>query len=192
MRRVFRSSCAVPAPSLTAQSRPHAPGIVLNTHRMDRFEIFEDDGYFECGPGVRAAVVARALERIGCFLPVWPGSLVIASMGGLVCNNTSGHIVDGCFGKPSDFIMGLQVVLPTGEVLETGTKGMRRIAGTDLTKFFVGSDGLTGVGNPYPDASGAEFPPGQRDRGVRRSVGTWPGACRRSIAEGSPCPCSWR
>ena len=131
--------------SLTAQSRPHTPGIILNTHRMDRFEIFEDDGYFECGPGVRAAVVARALERIGCFLPVWPGSLVIASMGGLVCNNTSGHIVDGCFGKPSDFIMGLQVVLPTGEVLETGTKGMRRIAGTDLTKFFVGSDGLTGV-----------------------------------------------
>ena len=131
--------------SLTAQSRPHTQGIVLNTHRLNHFEIFEDDGYFECGPGVRAAVVAQALERIGCYLPVWPGSLVVASMGGLVCNNTSGHIVDGCFGKPSDFIMGLRVVLPTGEVLETGTKGMRRIAGTDLTKFFVGSDGLTGV-----------------------------------------------
>ena len=131
--------------SLTAQSRPHTAGIMLNTHRMRKIEIFEDYGYLECGPGIRAAAVAEKLTPLDCFLPVWPGSLVVASMGGLVCNNTSGHIVDACFGKPADYIMGLEVVLPTGEIIETGTKGMRRIAGTDLTKFFVGSDGIMGV-----------------------------------------------
>ncbi len=131
--------------SLIGHSRPHCPGIVLNTHRMRDLAIDEACGYFECGPGITAAAVGQALEAVDCFLPVWPGSRVIASMGGLVCNNTSGHIVDACLGKPGDYVLGLEVVLPTGEIIQTGSKGLRRIAGTDLTKFFVGSDGLLGV-----------------------------------------------
>ncbi len=131
--------------SLSAQTRPHTTGIIINTHRMQKLEILEEYGYFECGPGIRAAAVAEKLTKIDCYLPIWPGSLIIASMGGLVCNNTSGHIVDACFGKPADYIMGLEVVLPTGEIIETGTKGLRRIAGTDITKFFVGSDGIMGI-----------------------------------------------
>jgi len=131
--------------SLIGHSRPHCRGIVLNTHRMRKLTLFESYGYFECGPGLTAAKLGEALARIDCFLPVWPGSRVIASMGGLVCNNTSGHIVDVCFGKPGDYILGLEVVLPDGQVIQTGSKGLRRIAGTDLTKFFVGGDGLMGV-----------------------------------------------
>lgn len=131
--------------SLIGHSKPHRPGIILNTHRMQDLSIDPDAGYFECGPGITAARVGDALTAIDCFLPVWPGSRVIASMGGLVCNNTSGHIVDACMGKPSDYILALEVVLPDGEILHTGSKGLRRIAGTDLTKFFVGSDGIMGV-----------------------------------------------
>ena len=131
--------------SLSAHSRPHTCGIILNLHRMQKIEIFEEYGFFECEPGIPAGKVAEELAKINCFLPVWPGSRIVASMGGLVVNNTSGHVVDTCLGKPGDYILGLEVVLPNGDMIETGSKGLRRIAGTDLTKFFVGSDGILGI-----------------------------------------------
>ena len=131
--------------SLSAHSRPHTSGIILNLHRMQKIEIFEEYGFFECEPGVPAGKVAEELAKINCFLPVWPGSRIVASMGGLVVNNTSGHVIDTCLGKPGDYILGLEVVLPNGDMIETGSKGLRRIAGTDLTRFFVGSDGILGV-----------------------------------------------
>ena len=131
--------------SLAGASRYKYPGIVLNTHRMDALEFYEDYGYAECEPGCVCYDVMRAFEARGAFLPVAPGSKLIASMGGLVANNTSAHIIDASIGKFSDYILGVQAVLPTGEIIETGTKGLRRPAGTDLTKFFVGSDGLLGV-----------------------------------------------
>jgi glycolate oxidase len=130
---------------LAGSTRPHVPGIVINTHRLNKLEISEDDGFFECGPGCICADVQTELEKLGYFLPMAPGSRLIASMGGLVSNNTSGHLVDACLGKPGDYVMGLEVVLPNGEIIETGTQGLRRPAGTDLTKFFVGGDGLLGV-----------------------------------------------
>jgi len=108
-------------------------------------EVFEDYGYFECGAGCVVLKVAQKLEGLGYFLPLHPGSRRIASMGGCISNNTSAHIVDTSIGKPGDYVLGVEVVLPNGDILETGTKGMRRPAGTDLTKFFVGGDGLLGV-----------------------------------------------
>jgi glycolate oxidase len=130
---------------LAGSTRPHVPGIILNTHRLNRMEMFEKDGYFECGPGCICANVQEELGRHGYFLPMAPGSRLIASMGGLIANNTSGHLIDTCLGKPGDYVLALEVVLPNGEIIETGTKGLRRPAGTDLTKFFLGGDGLLGV-----------------------------------------------
>ncbi len=131
--------------SLAGASRYKYSGIVINTHRMNALEFYEDYGYAECEPGCVCYDVMQAFETRGAFLPVAPGSKLIASMGGLVVNNTSAHIIDASIGKFSDYILGIQAVLPTGEIIETGTKGLRRPAGTDLTKFFVGSDGLLGV-----------------------------------------------
>ena len=131
--------------SLAGASRYKYPGIVINTHRMDALEFYEDYGYAECEPGCVCYDVMQAFEAKGAFLPVAPGSKLIASMGGLVANNTSAHIIDASIGKFSDYILGVQAILPTGEIIETGTKGLRRPAGTDLTKFFVGGDGLLGV-----------------------------------------------
>lgn len=121
------------------------PGIVLRTSRLTHFKIYKSHGFFECGPGLRLRYVADELAKEGYFLPMYPGSIRIASIGGVVSNNTSGHVVDSAIGKPRDYILGLQVVLPTGEILETGTKSLRRVAGTDLTQYFVGGDGLLGV-----------------------------------------------
>jgi FAD/FMN-containing dehydrogenase len=131
--------------SFTGAARYHVPGIVLNTHRLNAIELSEDYGFFECGPGCICASVEEALKKRGFFLPAAPGSRLIASMGGIISNNTSAHIVDTSIGKPGDYVLGLEVVLPTGEIIETGTKGLRRPAGTDLTKLFVGGDGLLGV-----------------------------------------------
>ncbi|MBW2040306.1 MAG: FAD-binding oxidoreductase [Deltaproteobacteria bacterium] len=133
------------ATHLGGNYRPHVPGIVVSTHRLDKLEVFEDYGFFECEPGCIVANVADRLAELGYFLPMAPGSRQIATMGGMIVNNTSGHIVGASIGKPGDYVLGLEVVLPNGDIIETGTKGLRRPAGTDLTKFFLGGDGLLGV-----------------------------------------------
>jgi glycolate oxidase len=130
---------------LAGSSRPHTPGIVINTSRLTSFEIMEDWGFFESGPGVRVADAGYMLGEKGWFLPIWPGSRVIASMGGVISNNTSGHIIDAAVGRIADYVYGLEVVLPTGEIIETGTRGMRKAGGMDLTKMFVGGDGIMGI-----------------------------------------------
>ena len=131
--------------SFTGSARAPYKGIVLSTSRMNSIHVDVDYGYFECGPGATVQAVDLALAKKGYFLPVYPGSKVVATMGGMMAGNTSGHIIDACIGKPADYVLGLRVVLPTGEIMETGSKGQRKPAGTDLTKFFVGNDGLTGV-----------------------------------------------
>ena len=130
---------------LAGSTRPHISGIVINTRRMNKTKIYKEYMYFECGVGIRIAELSEILEKEGYFLPMWTGSKRVASIGGVVSNNTSGHITDAVIGKPGDYILGLEVVLPTGEIIETGTKGYRRPAGTDLGKFFVGGDGLLGI-----------------------------------------------
>ena len=129
----------------TGSARAPHKGIILSTSRINFIEIDPEQGYFECGPGAVVNAVDTALAKQGFFLPVYPGSKLVATMGGMMAGNTSGHIIDACIGKPADYVLGLKVVLPTGEILETGSKGLRKPAGTDLTKFFVGNDGLTGI-----------------------------------------------
>jgi glycolate oxidase len=131
--------------SLTGSARAPIKGIILSMSRFNFIDIDTDYGYFECGPGATVEAVDIALGNRGFFLPVYPGSRLVATMGGMMAGNTSGHIIDACIGKPADYVLGLTIVLPTGEILETGSKGLRKPAGTDLTKFFVGNDGLTGI-----------------------------------------------
>jgi glycolate oxidase len=131
--------------SFTGSARAPHKGIILSTSRMNSIKIDFEYGFFECGPGASVLNVDMALAKKGYFLPVYPGSKMVATMGGMIAGNTSGHIIDACVGKPSDYVLGVRVVTPTGDIIETGTKAQRRPAGTDLTKFFVGNDGLTGI-----------------------------------------------
>jgi len=127
-------------------SRPKRKGsILLSTSRLNFFNINEDYMYFECGAGVRCLDAINALEKRGYMLPLNPGSKAVATMGGLISINTIGHMVDAHVGKPIDHVMGLEVVLPTGEIIQTGTKSLRRPAGIDLTRFFAGTEGLFGI-----------------------------------------------
>ena len=131
--------------SLSGASDYRHKGIVLNTSRLTKFDMVRENGYVELGSGHRGLNVLEQLEKEGYFFPMHPGSIRIATVGGIVSNNTSAHIIDPCKGKPRDYILGLEAVLPTGEVLQVGTKSLRRPAGLDLTQLFVGGDGLFGV-----------------------------------------------
>ena len=131
--------------SLHGAARFHQKGIVLNVNRLTHLDIRKDYGFVEFGPGHRVIYVKEQLAKEGYFLPMAPGSIRVASIGGIVSCNTTAHAIDSSLGKPRDYIVGLEVVLPTGEILETGTKSLRRVAGTDLTQYFVGGDGILGV-----------------------------------------------
>jgi len=131
--------------SLVGLARPKTKGIVLDTGRMKGIKVYPERGYFEVGPGMHVAQVRKELAKYRAMLPVFPGSELVATIGGAIAVNTSAHAVDAALGKPGDFILGLEVVLPTGEILQTGTESTRRPAGIDPTKFFIGSEGLLGV-----------------------------------------------
>ena len=68
-----------------------------------------------------------------------------ATIGGAVSVNTVGHLMDYIYGKPVSNVLGLEVVLPTGEIIQTGSKTIRRATGWDLARIFVGAEGILGV-----------------------------------------------
>lgn len=131
--------------SLVGLARPKTKGIVLDTGRMKDIKIYPERGYFEVEPGLHIAKVRKALAPYKALLPIFPGSELIATIGGAVSVNTSAHAVDAAICKPGDYVLGLEVVLPTGEVLNTGTESTRKPAGIEMTKFLVGCEGLLGV-----------------------------------------------
>jgi len=128
--------------SLVGLGRPKTNCIVLDTGRMKTLEVFPERGYFEVGPGYHIGKLRKALAPYNALLPAFPGSELVATIGGFVSVNTSAHAVDAALFKPGDYVLGMEVVLPTGEILQTGTESTRKPAGIEATKFFVGSEGL--------------------------------------------------
>lgn len=123
----------------------HEGSIILSTTRLISFEMYEDDLYFEVGAGVNQLELEQMLAERGYMLPMNLGSKYSATIGGAVAVNTIGHMVDFCLGKIMDNVMGVEAVLPSGEIIETGTKSIRKPSGVDYTKFLVGTEGLFGV-----------------------------------------------
>jgi len=128
--------------SLVGLGRPKTNCIVLDMGQMQDFKAFPARGYFEVGPGMHIAKLRKALVPHNALLPVFPGSEPIATIGGSVSVNTSAHAVDASLGKPGDYVLGLEVVLANGDILNTGTQSTRKPAGIEATKFLVGSEGL--------------------------------------------------
>ena len=132
--------------SFKGSAKPKREGsIILSTSRLNSFEMHEDDLYFEVGAGVNQLELERMLLERGYMLPMNVGSKFAATIGGAVSTNTIGHMVDICLGKTIDFVMGVEAVLPNGEIIETGTKSIRRPSGIDLTRFFAATEGVFGV-----------------------------------------------
>jgi glycolate oxidase len=124
---------------------PIKGGIVVDLTRMDKIlEIHPSDLYAVVQAGVVHAKLNEELENYGLFFPPDPGSNKMCTVGGVVAVGGSGmHAVK--YGGTKDYVLGLTVVLPTGEVLRTGGKTLKKATGYDLTHLFIGSEGTLGI-----------------------------------------------
>jgi glycolate oxidase len=129
----------------TGGTLPVHGGIVLVLTRMNKIiEIDSDNLIAVVEPGVVTADLQREVERQGLFYPPDPASKEFSTLGGNVAECAGGP---RCvkYGVTKDFIMGLEVVTPQGDVIRTGGRTLKNVVGYDLTKLFVGSEGTLGI-----------------------------------------------
>ena len=119
--------------------------IVLTLDGMDRIlEIDAANRLAVVEPGVLNATLSRAVAEHGLFYPPDPSSWEISTIGGNIATDAGG-LCCVKYGVTSDFVLGLEVVLGTGEVVRTGRRTVKGVAGYDLTGLVVGSEGTLGV-----------------------------------------------
>jgi glycolate oxidase len=95
-------------------------------------------------PGVITAQLHQEVERKGLFYPPDPGSMTISTIGGNVAENAGG--LRGLkYGVTKNYVLGLEVVLPTGEILNIGGKNVKDVAGYNLKDVLIGSEGTLAV-----------------------------------------------
>jgi glycolate oxidase len=130
---------------LSGGSLPSRDCIVLCTVKMDRIlELDRANLTLLAEPGVTTAAVADAASTAGLFYPPDPGSMKISTIGGNVAEN-SGGLRGLKYGVTRNYVMGLEVVLPDGEVMWLGNKCVKDVAGYSLKDLFIGSEGTLGV-----------------------------------------------
>ncbi len=131
--------------SLAGLAVPQQGGVILDMARMDKIlEITIEDRLAVVQSGVVYADLERALAPDGFFFPPDPASGAVCTLGGNVATNAGG-IKGAKYGTTKDYVLALEVVLPDGRILHTGSKCMKSVSGYDLTKLFVGSEGTLGV-----------------------------------------------
>ena len=131
--------------SLAGLAVPEQGGLVLDLGRMNKIiEINIEDRLAVVQPGVIYADLENALAAHGFFFPPDPASGKVCTLGGNVATNAGG-IKGAKYGTTKDYVLALEVVLPDGRVLHTGSRCMKSVSGYDLTKLFVGSEGSLGV-----------------------------------------------
>ncbi|MEV4263693.1 FAD-linked oxidase C-terminal domain-containing protein [Kribbella sp. NPDC049584] len=119
--------------------------IVISLEKMDKILAIEPvDRYVVTQPGVYNAVLSRAVAEQGLFYPPDPSSWEFCSIGGNLSTN-SGGLCCVKYGVTTDYVLGLEVVLADGRVLRTGRKTVKGVAGYDLAKLIVGSEGTLGI-----------------------------------------------
>ena len=119
--------------------------VVLSLERMDRILAVEAaDRYAVVQPGVVNAALAQAAAAHGLAYPPDPSSRGWSTLGGNIATNAGG-LCCVKYGVTADFVLGLEVVLADGSVLRTGRRTAKGVAGYDLTRLFVGSEGTLGV-----------------------------------------------
>jgi glycolate oxidase len=133
------------ASGFTGGSVPIHGGIALVLTRLNRIlRIDEDNLIAEVEPGVVTAQLQEAVEARGLFYPPDPASLKFSTLGGNVAECAGGP---RCvkYGVTKDYVLGLEVVTPQGDIIRTGGETMKGVVGYDLTKLMVGSEGTLGV-----------------------------------------------
>lgn len=147
----YASKCRIPlvprgaGTNLSAATVPIHGGIVMP---MTAFTTIIDIDPAECTatvqPGVTTLELATAASEVGLMYPPDPGSHHTCTLGGNVATNAGG--LRGLkYGVTGDYVLGLELVLPTGETIRTGGKLKKDVAGYDLTHLVVGSEGTLAI-----------------------------------------------
>ncbi len=130
---------------LTGGSIPVVEGVVLVFTRMDHIlEIDTENLVAVVEPGVITFNLQQEAAKHGLFYPPDPASYKYSSVGGNVAECAGGPN-SLKYGVTRDYVIGLEVVTATGEILNTGVRTMKGVVGYDLTRLFVGSEGTLGV-----------------------------------------------
>jgi glycolate oxidase len=126
-------------------SLPLRGGVVVSLERMNRIlSVSLEDLTAVVQPGVITGDLMKAVEEQGLFYPPDPNSWEFCTMGGNVAENAGGPRALK-YGVTRDYVIGLEWVLPSGEVLRLGRRTIKGVAGYDLVGLFVGSEGTLGV-----------------------------------------------
>ena len=130
---------------LAGAAVPAGGGLILDLCRMNKIlDIQIVDRRVVVQPGVVYADLERALNPYGFFFPPDPASGQVCTLGGNVATNAGG-LKGAKYGVTKDYVMALEVVLPDGRIIRTGSNCMKSVSGYDLTRLFVGSEGTLGV-----------------------------------------------
>jgi len=120
-------------------------GLILTTNRMNRIlEIDRDNMTAWVEPGVFNGELQSAAAEHGLFFPPDPASMDFSTLGGNAAENAGGPRAVK-YGVTRDYVMAMEVVMPTGEIIHTGSASVKSVTGYDLTRLIVGSEGTLGV-----------------------------------------------
>ncbi|GIN13055.1 glycolate oxidase subunit GlcD [Shouchella clausii] len=131
--------------SLSGGPLPVKGGVVLDLSQWnDKLEIDKEDMVAIVSPGVITANIDAAARAIGFMYPPDPSSSHVSTIGGNLAENAGGP--RGLkYGVTKDYVLGLEVVTPEGEIIRTGGRTVKNVTGYDLTKLIVGSEGTLGI-----------------------------------------------
>jgi glycolate oxidase len=140
--------CVVPrgaGSGMTGGSLPESGGVVLVMTRFDHIvEIDRENLVAVVEPGVVTSQLHKAVEDQGLFYPPDPASMNFSTIGGNIAEN-SGGMRAVKYGTTKEYVLGLEVVLPNGEIIHTGSKCVKDVVGYNLTQLLVGSEGTLGI-----------------------------------------------
>ena len=120
-------------------------GVVLAMDRLNRIlSIDRDNLIAKAEPGVITADLQQAVEALGLFYPPDPASLKVSTLGGNIAE-CAGGLRAVKYGVTRDYVLGLTIVLPTGEIIKTGVETRKGVAGYDLVRLIAGSEGTLAV-----------------------------------------------
>src|SRR5215468_2756263 len=129
----------------TGGAVPTCGGVLLSMERLNRIlEIDELNLLAVVEPNVINADLQNAVEQRGLFYPPDPASLNQSSIGGNVAECAGGPRAFK-YGTTQRYLLALEAVLPTGEVIHTGSKAVKNVVGYDLTQLLVGSEGTLAI-----------------------------------------------
>jgi len=130
---------------LSGGAIPHLGGVLVSTERMNNIlEIDERNLQVTTEPGVITEVLQNAVKEKGLFYPPDPASRGSCFIGGNIAENSGGPKAVK-YGVVKDYVLNLEMVLPTGEIIWTGANVLKNSTGYNLTQLIVGSEGTLGV-----------------------------------------------